>query len=104
LQSETNFHQELPGKDDYIIPAEYYDRYRLVFSHYHLDRKLVRIGSNGRQRKATEGRLTDSSRSGQEMDDPRYSIGEVSVSRETDYLQKFQTLASKISQGQRPLN
>lgn len=44
--SETDSHQELPK--DYIIPRKYYDNYRLVFSHYKIDRKIARIGRHGK--------------------------------------------------------
>jgi hypothetical protein len=37
-------HLEL--KPDYI-PKEYYDTYRLVFTHYHIDKIIVRIGRSG---------------------------------------------------------
>jgi len=46
--SVKEFDQELTT--DYIIPAEYYDTHRLVFSHYQIDRKIVRIGRNGKQK------------------------------------------------------
>lgn len=55
-QSDTNSHHELPN--DYIIPTEYHDRYRLIFSHYNLDAKLVRIGKNGKQRQKSVKQLT----------------------------------------------
>lgn len=35
---------------DYIIPAEYYDTHRLVFSHYQIDKKIVKIRKNGKQK------------------------------------------------------
>lgn len=55
--SETKYDQELPN--DFIIPSEYYDKYRLIFSHYHLDKKIGRIGMNESQKNSkrpTDGR------------------------------------------------
>ena len=39
--------QELPIN---YIPKEYYDKYRLIFSHYNLDRKFARIGGNAKKK------------------------------------------------------
>lgn len=46
--SGDNYYHELPNKG--IIPQEYYDKYPVIFRHYHMDKKLVRIGMNGKQR------------------------------------------------------
>ena len=98
--SETNSYQELPGRDDYIIPAEYYDRYRLIFSHFHLDRKLVRIGRNGYQKKA-ERKITDSSKSAVSISE---SWNSVSLSREVSNLQELVSISSKDAFSQHLLN
>ncbi len=92
--------QELPN--DYIIPPEYYDRYRLVFSHYHLDRKLVRIGKNERQRQAkARGAATDSPGSHRTMDGTWNGI---KISREENNFQGLTSVSSKNSQGQHLIN
>src|SRR3990167_6646906 len=63
--SDTNSYQEHPGVGDgYIIPTTYYDKYPLVFSHYHLDRVIARIGMNEKQRKAIINRGSADSTSG----------------------------------------
>lgn len=89
--SFTNSHHELT---DHIVPKEYYDRYPLVFSHYHLDRIIVRIGMNEKQRKAINHRgLTNSARSFGQNDD---SWDSLALPRGTDYLQQ-QVLTSKVT-------
>jgi len=50
-----NSHLELKAN---YIPKEYYDTYRLVFTHYHIDKIIVRIGRSGHnQHKTNEGEL-----------------------------------------------
>jgi len=48
--SDIKFNPELPN---YIpeVPKEYYDQYHLIFSHFNLDKKIVRIGQNERQKR-----------------------------------------------------
>lgn len=102
LLSDTVSERELPN--DYIIPSEYYDRYRLVFSHFHIDRKIGRIGLNGRQR-LTKARRTADTRQGDGVsDDTRYSFRGVRVSREADNLQQFLTASSEIPRSNNTLN
>ena len=96
--SFTDSHQELT---DHIVPKEYYDRYPLIFSHYHLDRIIVRIGMNEKQRKATKYRgLTNSTRSFGQIDD---SWNCLVIPRGADYLQQ-QVLTSKIPTSSNQLN
>ncbi|HJZ05864.1 MAG TPA: hypothetical protein VJ327_08485 [Patescibacteria group bacterium] len=100
--SFTDSHQELPSiGNGYIVPKEYYDKYPLVFSHYHLDRIIGRIGMNEKQRKAiTNRRITDSARAVRQLSDSWYSSD---VSREGDYLQQ-QIITSKIPSSPNLLN
>ena len=98
--SFTDSHQEL---NDHIVPKEYYDRYPLIFSHYHLDRIIVRIGKNEKQKKAITGtsrRSADSERAYKQMDDSWYSSG---IYRGTDCIQQ-QTIASKVPASHSTLN
>lgn len=96
--SFTDSRQELT---DYIVPKEYYDRYPLVFSHYHLDRIIVRIGMNEKQKKAiTTRKFADSKRAYRQVDDSWYSSG---VHRGTNYIQQ-QAITSKVSTSHSPLN
>lgn len=95
---DTKYHHELPS--DYIIPAEYYDRYHLVFSHYDLDKKLGRIGLNENQRRKS-GTITNSRRSDREM---AYSWHIVEVSGKEDYLRQIPIIGSKVTQGEHLLN
>lgn len=98
LWSFTNSHQELT---DHIVPKEYYDRYPLVFSHYHLDRIIVRIGMNEKQRKAiTDRRFTDSQRSLGQITDTWICSD---LPRREDYFQQ-QIITSKIPASQNLLN
>lgn len=100
--SETNFHQELPTiGDDYIIPTEYYDKYRLVFSHYHLDKIFVRIGMNAKQRRAAQGAITQSDRPVKAVYDSWYSVG---LSRKGDRVQEQPIIACKVPASQNLLN
>jgi len=96
--SFTNSHHEL---SDHIVPKEYYDRYPLVFSHYHLDRIIVRIGMNEKQRRSINYRkLADSARSfGQNND----SWDSIALPRGTNYLQQ-QVLTSKVATSSNLLN
>lgn len=93
--SFTNSHQELPSIDNgYIVPKDYYDKYPLVFSHYHLDRIIVRIGMNEKQRKAiNHGRVTDSARAVRQVSDSWYSSD---LHREGDQIQQ-QLITCEIS-------
>lgn len=91
-------HQELPS--DYIIPPEYYDRFRLVFTHFHIDRKIGRIGMNGRQKAKINRSITLNSRSTQELSK---TWSNVRVSRETSYHQ-YATLNSEEIGSQYLLN
>lgn len=96
--SEIKSDQELPN--DFIIRSEYYDRYRLVFSYYHLDRKLVRIGRNGKQKE--KGRtITRRDRGFEELND---SWNGMEIFSEGNSIQEFPTVSSKISQGQHIVN
>jgi hypothetical protein len=96
--SFTDSHQELT---DHIVPKEYYDRYPLVFSHYHLDRIIVRIGMNEKQRNSTKHRgLANSTRSFGQIDD---SWDSFAIPRGTDYLQQ-QILTSKVPTSSSLLN
>jgi len=100
--SESSSHQEIP--DDFIIPSEYYERYRLVFSHYHLDRKLVRIGLNENQKrsKASEGIRTAYGNRGFGKRSSVWSS--VTVSREGYNLSRRQTLPSEVPKSQYNIN
>lgn len=102
IWSFTDSHQELPSiGNGYIIPAEYYDKYPLVFSHFHLDRLIVRIGMNERQRKAAINRRnTDSTRTIGQATDSWYSP---LLPREGDSIQQ-QIITSKIPASQNLLN
>ena len=96
--SEIDYHQELPN--DYIIPSEYYEKYRLVFSHYNLDRKLVRIGMNENQKrsKTSKGiRNTTINRSIRKGDGYWNSIH---LSREENSIPELKAIPSEVSQGQ----
>lgn len=98
IVSFTDSHQELT---DHIVPKEYYDRYPLVFSHYHLDRIIVRIGMNEKQKKAITNRgFTNSQRTYRQVDDSWYSSG---IYRGADYIQQ-QAIPNKISTSQNLLN
>jgi hypothetical protein len=82
----TNSYQELPGiTDGYIIPSKYYDKYPLVFTRYHLDRIIVRIGSNEKQKQAIARKTTDSGGSSKASNDSWYKAG---VSREGNCIQQ----------------
>src|SRR3989338_3260024 len=89
--SDTKFDQELPN---YIpdIPQEFFGQYHLIFSHFNLDKKIVRIGQNERQRRA--GNNPNSYGSNRETNDTPDSLG---LFRETNRNQKFPTINSKIS-------
>lgn len=100
--SEIDFHQELPN--DYIIPIEYYERYRLIFSHYNLDQKLVRIGMNENQKrsKTSQGiRNTTDSRSIRKGDGYWNSIH---LSREGNSIPELKAIPSEVSQSQYSVN
>lgn len=75
-------HQELP---DYIIPTDYYDRYRLVFSHYHLDSKIARIGKNEKQKRSNQ-KIAFDNRLDTEVLNSWNSFRPIRVSREADYI------------------
>lgn len=100
--SFTNSHQELPDiGNGYIVPKEYYDKYPLVFSQYHFDRIIVRIGMNEKQRKAIINRRTiDGERIVRPISDSWYSPV---LSRERDCVQQ-QIITSEIPSGQNLLN
>lgn len=96
--SDTIPNQELPN--DYIIPTEYYDRYRLVFSHFHLDRKIGRIGLNARQKRSRRT-ASDSSRNPAKVSQIWDSVR---VSREADSIREFATVSSQEVRSQNLLN
>lgn len=98
--SVTNFDQELPN--NYIIPSEYYDRYRLIFSHYQIDRKIGRIGLNEKQRRKAKTRGdSDSCRS---FGSARETWNSVRIFRETDNLQQLEAISRQIVGSQHLLN
>lgn len=96
-------HQEL--RNDYIIPSEYYDKYRLVFSHYDLDRKLVRIGMNENQKKRSQTsrgiRNTHTYRSVTVGDEYWNNI---QLSREGHNLSQLEAITSEVSQSEYIIN
>lgn len=96
--SDTIPNQELPN--DYIIQTEYYDRYRLVFSHFHLDRKIGRIGLNEKQKRS---RITASNNS-RSTTKVNQIWDSVRVSRETDYIREFATASSQEVRSQNLLH
>jgi hypothetical protein len=51
--SDLTSQQELKAN---YIPKEYYDTYRLVFTHYHIDKIIVRIGRSGHNQYKTNER------------------------------------------------
>lgn len=100
--SDTDSYRELPN--DYIIPAEYYDRYRLVFSHFHIDRKIGRIGLNEKQRRTAAKRASNSQRNDEVSYDTRYSFRGVKLSSEADRLQQLLTTSSKDPRSYNQIN
>jgi hypothetical protein len=96
--SFTDSHQEL---NDHIVPEKYYDKYPLVFTHYHLDRIIVRIGMNEKQRKSiSHRRFTDSTRVVGQVSDSWYSAD---LHREGDHIQQ-QFITSEIPTSHNMLN
>ena len=98
LGSDISSDQELPN---YIpeVPKEYYDQYHLIFSHFNLDRKIARIGLNGRQKRSAG--LTNDYRGSRQADD---SWDSPEISRKKDHLQQIRTGSSKIPRSQHLLN
>jgi len=97
----TNSYQELPGiTDGYIIPTKYYDKYPLIFTRYHLDRIIVRIGSNEKQKQAIARRTAESGRSSKTVYDPWYKVG---ISGEGNHIQQPLN-TNQISQSDNILN
>lgn len=88
---------ELPVSD-HILP-EYYDKYRLVFSHYQLDRKIGRIGVNEYQKRFT--RFTTSNR---RADEPYDAWNNFDVSRKAAHIQRIDTTGRENSRSYRKLN
>ena len=96
--SDTKFDQELPN---YIpdIPKEYYEQYHLIFSHFDLDKKIVRIGRNERQKRSA--RLTNDYRGFRQANEAWNST---EISRKTGHIQRITPVGSKISRSQHLLN
>lgn len=95
-------HQELPN--DYIIPSEYYDRYRLVFSHFDLDRILVRIGMNENQKRS---KTNKGIRNPQVVRSTRKGDGywsSIHLSREGHSLSQLEAVTSEVPQSQYNIN
>ncbi len=96
--SDLSSHLELTP--DYI-PKEYYDTYRLVFTHYHIDKIIVRIGHNAKQAE----KFTPTFGSDGKTNVTWNSFGSFELSSPADYFQK--TLSkdgSKRACGQHLLN
>lgn len=86
--------------NDFTIPSAYYDKYRLVFSYYHLDKKLVRIGSNERQ-KEKRRTITRSSRGLRKLND---SWDSMDVSRKGDTFRAITTVGGEIPESKYIVN
>lgn len=87
--------QELPT----IIPEDFYDKYRIVFSEYNLDKKIARIGLNEKQRRA-QGVANDC-RGIIALPDAGNRDG---ISGERYSLRQFGAVSGKIPQGQNFVN
>jgi len=100
--SESSSYQELP--DDFIIPSEYYERHRLVFSRYHLDRKLVRIGLNENQKRSQASKGIGTAYGTRSIGKRSSLWSSVTVSREGHSLSRGQTFPSEITKSQYNIN
>lgn len=96
--SGTKFNPELPNFPETDVPPEYFDKFHLIFSHFNLDRKIVRIGQNERQR-----RNANSIRGNGANDYSWHDLRGVRVSRKTNNYQHT-TISGKIPRSQNLLN
>lgn len=100
--SESSSHQELP--DDFIIPSEYYEKHRLVFSHYHLDRKLVRIGLNENQKRSKASQRIGIADSHGSFRAGNAVWSSITISREGHNLSQLKTFPREVTKSQYNIN
>lgn len=100
--SATDFYHELQVSNKHIISQEHYDKYPLIFRHYKLDQKIVRIGMNENQKEAANKRSPYFRGGNQKMAYSKYNFG-AQLWRKRDSIQQS-SLTDKVTTGQDLLN